>query len=322
LSFRIPQTVKRLLPVVISLGIIALAAGVLWRSLARIEPSAVVHHFQALPLLLALGSMLATATAYTALALYEVQMLRHVNPAVSARRAFVTALTAYPIGHAIGFGALSGGAVRYRIYSAAGVDALGIGRIVVLSAMPYALGLGVLLGLALIVDAEQAAPLLGLGSSTAVIAGVSSLALHGGYVAAVRWRRRPFRIGNKDFSLPPPQLTKLQYALGFVDVAGAVAALYVLLPESAPIGYPAFVAVYVLCILVALASSVPAGLGVFEATLFALLPAVPKAELLASVLAYRLIYEFVPLCVGVLLLLSYEARARWLAWMRTRGARG
>ena len=314
MSLRISQTAQRLLPVVISLGIIAVAAAVLWRALAEIEPAAVLRHIQALPLPLVLASLLATATAYSALALYEVHMLRHVSPAVSARRAFVTALSAYPIGHAIGFGALSGGAVRYRIYSTAGVDTLGLARIVLLSAIPYGLGLGVLLGLALIVDAAQAASLLGLQTRTAIGAGVLSLALHAGYLAAVRWRQRPFRIRGRDVSLPPPQLTKLQYALGLVDVAGAVAALYVLLPASAAISYPAFIAVYVLCIFASLASSVPAGLGVFEATLFALLPTVPKDELLASVLVYRTIYELVPFTLGVLLLLGYEVRGRWLAW--------
>jgi phosphatidylglycerol lysyltransferase len=314
LSLRIPQTVRRLLPVALSFGIIAVATAVLWRALAQVEPAAVLRHIQSLPLALVLISLLAAATAYTALAIYEVHMLRHVSPAVSARRAFVTALSAYPIGHAIGFGALSGGAVRYRIYTAAGVDTVGLARIVVLSAMPYALGLGVLLALALIVDARQAASLLGLEAATAVGAGVLSLALHAGYIAAVRWRQRPFPVGGRDFSLPPPQLTKLQYSLGLVDVAAAVAALYVLLPESASVSYPAFIAVYVLCILASLASSVPAGLGVFEATLFALLPAVPKDELLAAVLVYRVTYELVPFSLGVLLLLTYEARCRWLAW--------
>lgn len=320
MSLRIPRTVQRLLPVVVSLGIIAVAAAVLWRALAEVEPAAVLRHIQALPLSLVLASLLATATAYAALAHYEVHMLRHVSPAVSARRACVAALSAYPIGHAIGFGALSGGAVRYRIYSAAGVDALSLARIVLLSAMPYGLGLGVLLGLALIADATQAAALLGLETTTAMGAGLLSLALHAGYLAAVRWCQRPFRICGSDVSLPPPRLTKLQYAMGLVDVAGAVAALYVLLPPSAVIGYPAFIAVYVLCICVSLASSVPAGLGVFEATLFALLPAVPRDELLASVLVYRAIYELLPFGLGVLLLVGCEARGRWLAWSARPGS--
>jgi phosphatidylglycerol lysyltransferase len=223
----------------------------------------------------------------------------------------VTGLIAYPIGHAIGFGALSGGAVRYRIYSAAGVDALAIGRIVVLSAMPYALGIGVLLGAALITDAPQASRTLGISTVVASVTGLITLAAHALYIAVVRSRDRPFRVAGTEFSLPPPGLTRLQYGLGLIDVTCGVAALYVLLPASADIGFPAFIAVYVLCVLAGIASSVPAGLGVFEATLFALLPVVPSDELLASVLAYRLIYELLPFGVGVLLLIGYEARSRW-----------
>lgn len=305
------QTIKRLLPVAISLGIIALAGSVLLDSLARIHPADVARHFLALPTLMALAALVTTAAAYTSLAIYEVRMLGHVSTRVSPRRAFITALIAYPIGHAVGIGALSGGAVRYRVYSAAGVDPRGIGRIVVLSVMPYALGLGVLLGVALIADAEQAATILGIPSSTAVMIGLGTLAAHSLYVAVVRGRDRPFRLGPAEFSLPPLRLTQLQYALGLIDVACGVAALYVLLPAAAQVSYPAFIAVYVLCILAGLASSVPAGLGVFEATLFALLPTVPKDELLASVLAYRLIYELVPFALGVVLLVGYEVRARW-----------
>ena len=63
MSLKIPQTVRRLLPVIISLGIIGLAASVLWRSLAHIDPRAVLHHLQALPVLLVLASLLATSAA-------------------------------------------------------------------------------------------------------------------------------------------------------------------------------------------------------------------------------------------------------------------
>ncbi len=304
-------TIRRLLPFAISLGIIGLAARVLIDGLATIHPTEVAARFLELPPLMALAALCATIVGYGSLAVYEVCMLAHVSPHVTARRAAITGLIAYPIGHAVGLGALSGGAIRFRLYTAAGVDAFGVGRIVVLSAMPYALGLGVLLGLALVADAKQAAPLLGLSVPIVTSIGGATLLAHALYLAVVRWRVRPFRIGRAEFSLPPLKLTRLQYGLGLVDVACGVAALYVLLPPSADVGYPAFVAIYVLAILAGIASSVPAGLGVFEATLFVLLPDVPRDELLASVLAYRLIYEFVPFVLAIALLVATEIRLRW-----------
>lgn len=313
-------TLRRLLPIALSVGIIVLAARVLHDGLATIHPAEVASSFLELPPLMALAALGATIVGYGSLVTYEVLMLAHVSARVSARRAAITGLIAYPIGHAVGLGALSGGAIRFRLYTAVGVDAFSVGRIVVLSAMPYALGLGVLLGLALVADAGQAAPLLGLSQSMVTAIGGATLLAHVLYLATVRWRSGPFRIGRAEFSLPPLRLTRLQYGLGLVDVACGVAALYVLLPPSADIGYPAFVAIYVLAILAGLASSVPAGLGVFEATLFTLLPGVPKDELLASVLAYRLIYEFLPFVLAIALLVATEIRLRWIAWGRPETA--
>jgi len=53
-------------------------------------------------------------------------------------------------------------------------------------------------------------------------------------------------------------------------------------------------------------SNVPAGLGVLEAALFLMLPQVPPGKLVGSVLAYRAVYELVPLGVALVLLVFYE----------------
>ena len=42
-------------------------------------------------------------------------------------------------------------------------------------------------------------------------------------------------------------------------------------------------------------SNVPAGLGVLEAALFLMLPQVPPGKLVGAVLAYRAVYEVLPL---------------------------
>jgi uncharacterized membrane protein YbhN (UPF0104 family) len=82
--------------------------------------------------------------------------------------------------------------------------------------------------------------------------------------------------------------------------------LYALLPESADLSFLLFVGVYVLAVLAGLASSVPAGLGVFESVLLLLLKHVPPDQLLGAVLAYRFLLELVPLFVAMVLFASYE----------------
>jgi len=70
----------KLLPPIASFVIIAIAAIVLWRKLAAVDPSGVAASFAAIS-----GSALVlagvfTAGAYFVMALYEVQMLRYLRP--------------------------------------------------------------------------------------------------------------------------------------------------------------------------------------------------------------------------------------------------
>jgi uncharacterized membrane protein YbhN (UPF0104 family) len=308
MAFSFP--VRQALPVVLSAAIIAFAGTVLYRTLQRIDFVDVLAHVRQIPTAqLAIGALL-VATLFAALATYEAIAARFVNGPVSARRAAVTALIAGPIGHAIGLGALSGGAVRYRIYSAVGMRPLDVGKMVVLVALPYAAGLGSLLGLALVLRSHEAAQILHATPEVARGSGIALLALHAAYVALVLKRRAPVQFGRVLLALPPPNLTAVQYAIGAIEVCTAAGLLYVLLPPSADLSFLLFVGIYVLGILAGLASSVPAGLGVFESVLLLLLKHVPPDQLLGAVLAYRFLLELVPLAVAVVLFAGYEAWSR------------
>jgi len=300
----------RLVPALVSFAIIAIAGVVLYRTLGRIDPADVAASFAAIPPGRLVLAGLFTSLALLSLALYEVAMLRSVRPGMPARRPLLTALIAYPVGHAIGFGALSGGAIRYRSYSAAGLSTFDVGRVVVLSALPYAAGLGVLCALALLLDAPGAARLLGIGVRTAVLAGAALLLAHVAYVWAVLRIRRPLDLKRMRLELPGPRLTAIQYALGISEVLCGMAVLYVLLPPGTGIGFLSFAAVYVIAILAGLMSSVPAGLGVFESVMLLMLRDVPPDDLLGSILAYRLVLELLPFAGGIALFVGWEVASR------------
>jgi len=299
----------KLLPPIASFVIIAIAALVLWRKLAAVDPSGVAASFTAIS-----GSALVLAALFTAgalfsMAVYEVQMLRYLRPTAGWQRPFVTALIAFPIGHAVGLGAFSGGAIRYRIYSAAGYGAADIGKLILLSVMPFASGLGLLAGVAMLAETEGVAEALHIQHQFVTMIGAGLLLMHLFYVSMVIARVRPLGSWVPAFELPSPRLTSIQYLLGVAEVLCAIAVLYVLLPPSAAIGFPAFVAVFVTAITAGTLSGVPAGLGVFESILLVTLTNVPAEELLGAVLAYRLVYELLPFVTGLLLLLAYEAWA-------------
>jgi uncharacterized membrane protein YbhN (UPF0104 family) len=315
----VSRNLTRVLPALLSAIIIIAAGIVLLRAFRGISLADVAARFAAIP---AAGLWLAaafTSLLMLSLAVYEVVMLRYIRSGLPDTRPFLTALVAYPIGHAVGFGALSGGAIRYRSYAAAGLSTFDIGKVVVLSAMPYAAGLGLLCGISLIADSTEAARLLPVDVGTAQLIGWILIAAHLAYVAVVLKRPGPIRLRWFDVELPTPPMTAVQYGLGLVDAVSAIAVLYVLLPEGAAIGFLPFAAVYVLAIVAGLLSSVPAGLGVFESMMLLMLRDIPPDALLGAVLAYRLIYELVPFVVGVSLFVGWEAWSRRHLFRRVRG---
>lgn len=301
---------KRLLPAIVSAIIIAVAAVVLYRTLTAIDPAAVAASFRALPVSALVLAGLFAAVALASLATYEVVMLRSLRPGLAWPRPAVVGLIAYPVGHAVGFGALSGGAIRYRLYQPLGLGPFEVGKVIVLSALPYAAGLGVLCAVALLFAAEAAAPRLALSTAGAMAIGGALIAAHAAYVVAVLRVRGTLRLRWLEAELPSPRLTAFQYTLGLAEVLAAAAVLYVLLPADGVGGFLPFVAVYVVAILAGMLSSVPAGLGVFESMLLLMLRDVPAEPLLGAVLAYRLLYELVPFLAGLLLFLGWEVAGR------------
>ena len=105
------------------------------------------------------------AAALSVLAAYEVAAVRYVKHGIGRAKPALTALIAFPLGHAVGQAVLSGSAVRYRMYSPAGFSAMEVGATVLLCGMPYALAFGLLLDLTLVLGAEALAPLFRISST-------------------------------------------------------------------------------------------------------------------------------------------------------------
>ena len=297
---------RKLLPIAVSAVIVVLALRFLTGATHGLKAADVVRALHEIPLSsIAIGACL-VAVLFTALSTYETIIARYVGGPVSRRRAAMGALLAASIGHALGLGTVSGGAIRYRVYAAAGMRPLDIGKMVLLAAIPYPGGLGLLLAVSLLVQSEAAASILHTSADLARGIGLALIVLHIAYLTLVLKRRKPLAFGRYLVTLPPPKLTAVQYAIGVIEVCSAASILYVLLPVGAPLPFILFVGVYVLSILAGLASSVPAGFGVFDATLIGLMPHLPQAELWAAVIVYRVLLELVPLVLASAIFAAYE----------------
>ncbi|MBC2772790.1 bifunctional lysylphosphatidylglycerol flippase/synthetase MprF [Rhizobium sp. AQ_MP] len=248
-----------------------------------------------------------TALSFATLCFYDLNALAHVGRKRPWPEVALTAFSAYAVGNVAGFGALSGGAIRYRAYSRAGLSPDEIGRIIAFVTVSFSLGLALLTTGSLIPMAGEIAPLIGISSTT--LATVSAILLLSLLILLGIASRRGLTVAGRTLRLPDTATLSRQFLVTVLDVAFSASVLYALLPAEAQISWPAFFAVYAVAIGIGIVSHVPAGLGVFEAVILAALSAqVPGDALLASLVAYRAIYYVLPLVIAILVVTATELR--------------
>jgi glycosyltransferase 2 family protein len=297
--------VKKWTPLLVIL-VVALAAWVLWDRLKAIDFADVVAQLRALPLSTLLVGVACSVGVYTMVSVYEGIGLRIVSGQKKRRFAARTALIANPIGRAIGFAVVSGGALRYRMYTTIGLNARQTAAIALLVAMPYVLAVGWLIDFSLLFSAEEASRALRVSTTTVMVLGVLGLMKDVGWLVFVSRRKEPIMLRGQPTRLPTLQQTLVQIGIGLVEIMFMTAILYVFMPPELGVSLPAFVGIYSIAFAAGQLSSVPAGLGVLEAALLLMLPHVPPAKLLSAVVAYRGVYEVLPLLVGLVSLAIFE----------------
>jgi uncharacterized membrane protein YbhN (UPF0104 family) len=289
------------------LTIVALAAWVLAQRLRTIDFADVLSDLRAQPRSAILLSLAFSAIAYTLVGIYEGLAVRITTGRRMVLHPLRTAMIANPIGRAIGFAVVSAGALRYRMYSAVGLSTKQIAATIIVVAMPFVLGLGWLIDVSLLLEAEQASKTLGVSARMLMILGAIGLVKDFGWLIFVWRRRRPVHIRGLALRLPTLPQTLVQVAFGVAQLALLSAILYQFMPPELGLSWPAFVPIYGIAFIAGALSNVPAGIGVLEAALLLMLPHVPPAKLLGAVLAYRAIFELLPLVVALLWLLIYES---------------
>ncbi len=253
-------------------------------------------------------AVLATAISYLALTGYDASALRYAGVSVRRSTVVMTAFIAYAISNSVGLGVMTGGAVRMRLYTAAGVEPTQIFKVIGFNAGAFGLGVlvfgagGMLWGAPYIVDLIP----LPAGALRAMAA-VVLLAI-AGFLGLCVTRSR-IRLGKwGSFSLPPAGLVLGQLAISVVDLGACAATLWFLMPPGA-ISFPGFMVYFALAISLGVVSHVPGGLGVFEAViLLACGDRVPTETVLGALILYRGVYYLLPLVLATVLLTAYEMR--------------
>ena len=269
-----------------------------------------------------LAALAFTVGSYLLLILYDVLALRYVNATVPWTTIAAASFAANAVGHSVGFAALSGGSIRYRMYSGAGAGTAQIAQVIAFCTLTFVLGTALLLGGSLLFDAARAAAALHLAEPWVYAAGALTAGFVVAYFLLNALRRSPLTILRWQLRLPGAPLALAQIAVASIDLCVTAAVLYVLLPAGATPGFTTFLALYLLALAAGVISNVPGGLGVFETVLLLLLPGVPPHEALSALLAYRAIYYLLPFLIALVIVAAREAwlrrtgLARATAWLR------
>jgi phosphatidylglycerol lysyltransferase len=288
----------------IALFIIALL--VLRHVLAQYHLHDILAHMRALPPARLYAALLLTFLGYGCLTFYEALGLHFADARVPYPRLALISFMGYAIGHNVGVNTLSGGAVRYRAYSAFGLSGKQVATVIAFGTVTFSLGAAVLLGLSLLIETRLSAAVLHLHRGLVVLAGCALLAGVAGYFSLACSRHDTLRFGRLSIPVPSGRTALAQVGAACADLLCAAGVLYVLLPPNAMIGYFAFAGLFLIAIAAGILSNVPGGVGVFESVLLLLFRQVPPDQLLGSVLAYRLIYYLGPFALALGLLGGHE----------------
>jgi phosphatidylglycerol lysyltransferase len=257
------QSLRSAAPILLGAGLFAVGLYALYHLLKPVNSAEVAAQIKATPVATLAAALGATAIGYVALIFYDWFGLRFIGKTLDRGIVALGGFLGYAFGNTIGVSVVSGGAVRYRIYSAVGLNTFEVAA--VSGYIAVALGTGLtLVGVAAIAFHPGAVgTLLPYAPSTIqlVAAGITVLA-----VAVIGWMsvsQRSLRIRGHELHLPPPADLVGQLIVTLIDIAAASFALWVLLPAGKP-DFATFVAVYAAATMIGVLSHVPGGIGVFE----------------------------------------------------------
>ena len=262
--------------------------------------------------------------AFCTLTFYDFFALRTIGKThVPYRIAALSSFTSYTIGHNIGATVFTGGAIRFRIYSDYGLNAIDVAKICFISGLTFWLGNAFVLGLGLAwhPQAASAMDLLPPSVNRLIALGcLAGIAIYFTWLSMGKSRRELGQNGWK-VVLPSWRLTLLQILIGVVDLGFCALAMYLLMPAQPDIDFVSLAVVFILATLLGFASHAPGSLGVFDAAMLVALPQFGREQLVATLVVFRILYFMIPFAISITIM---GGREFWLnvvlPWQERRRA--
>ncbi len=284
-----------------------LAAYMLYHQLSKYSLNDIKDALLAIPMHNLLMACAASIGGYVALSSYDFLALKYIKRKLAAWKWILTGFIGFSVSNNAGHAIVSGGTIRYRMYTRWRFKGSEIVRMVTFSGFTYLIACFFLIIVGYLITPDHA---FGDGSvskfTTQITALVSLIGLVG-YFALSIWYKKPLIIKGIEFDMPRPMMALAQVFIGGADILMASMVLYFALTAFVDIPFQTFMGVFIIANVLGTFSQVPGGLGVFEGLFMYIIPGEHnRAMLFGALLAYRIIYYLLPLVISAIMLISYE----------------
>ncbi|MCR4290510.1 MAG: bifunctional lysylphosphatidylglycerol flippase/synthetase MprF [Candidatus Scalindua sp.] len=302
---------RKLCKLSIALILSGAAVFILHRLLQQYHLNEIRRAFHSIPAHCLFFCFILSGLSYLVLSGYDTLAFRYIDKPLSYRKILFTSFLSYAFANNTGsLSIIASGGVRYRLYGGWGFSGVEIARIIGFCMITFWLGILCLGGFTFIFEPIALPSMLHLPVfNTIRPVGIFCLTAGGGYLFACSLLKQPLKVKGIDINLPKPALALGQIFIASADLLFSCSALFVLLPESERLSFVLFVGLYILALIIGLASNVPGGLGVFESVMLLLLtPFTSGPETIGALLVFRVIYYLLPLGIAAILLGAVELR--------------
>src|SRR3954453_19247288 len=164
----------RHLPAILGVALLIGAIYVVQREFRHLRLKDIEESLKAIPAHSLVFSFVWTILSYFILTFYDRLGTIYAGHKVSYGRVAFASFCAYSLAHNLGFAAVSGAAVRYRLYAHCGLTPLEIGKTVAFCSLTFALG-GMVLGGAILFMEPRAIPFFGQHLPLITLYGIGAL---------------------------------------------------------------------------------------------------------------------------------------------------
>ena len=210
----------RHLPALLGVVLLAGAVFVVQHEFSHLKLTDIKLALAAIPHRALVISFGATVLSYVVLTFYDRLGTIYAGHPVKYRRVAFASFCAYALSHNLGFSAVSGAAVRYRLYSHWGLAPVQIAKVVGFCSLTFGLG-GLVLGGWVLWFEPMSIPFFSRILPSWAFYSIGTLMwLTVGTYVAISSVAKTVRLRGHQFKLPTWRMAAVQVALASMDVAG------------------------------------------------------------------------------------------------------